>query len=93
MSDSVKTALMEKLKAEHVEIVDDSWRHAGHQAMAGKPQGEATHLQITVVSPEFEGVSLLARHRMVHQALKEAFATHLHALELKTLSPSEWSNA
>lgn len=87
-------AIVEQLKttlaASHVDIVDNSWMHAGHVAMANVSKAEGTHLQVTVVSPQFEGVSLINRHRMVHQALKEAFAQGLHALELKTYTPQEW---
>jgi stress-induced morphogen len=88
-------ALSDKLKqgldAEHIEIIDNSWMHAGHVAMADTPVSEGTHLQIAVVSAQFEGISLLSRHRMVHQLLKSDFAGLLHALELKTYTPTEWT--
>ena len=80
--EQLKAKLIHELEAEHVEIIDDSWQHAGHQAA---PRGlEATHLTITVVSQKFAGVNLLDQHRMVHEVLKEARETHLHALQLKT---------
>lgn len=92
MTINLQQMLLEALDAIQVDIIDNSWQHRGHVAMAGN-ELEATHLQITVVSPRFEGVSLLNRHRMVHSALKDAFATHLHALELKTYSPAEWADS
>jgi BolA protein len=90
MTETVRQTLLEALQAQHVAIIDNSWQHQGHAAMAGKTM-EGTHLHITIVSPQFEGVSLLNRHRLVHGALTDAFATHLHALELKTYSPEEWA--
>ncbi len=88
-------ALVEKLKeelnADHVDIIDNSWMHAGHAAVANGPK-EGTHLSIVIVSPKFEGVSLLNRHRMVHEVLEESFKQHLHALELKAYTPSEWQS-
>jgi BolA family transcriptional regulator, general stress-responsive regulator len=89
-NEAILETLYRELAAEHVEIIDNSWRHAGHVAMANVHQAEGTHLHITIVSPQFENLSLLDRHRLVHAALREAFAGDLHALELKTLSPAEW---
>jgi BolA protein len=87
--EQIKQKLIQELDAESVEIVDDSWRHAGHVAMAGVEAPEATHLNITVVSPRFEGVSIIDQHRMVNEVLQEARETHLHALQLKTFAPKK----
>ena len=83
--------LTRELEAIALEIVDDSWRHAGH--MEARPGIEATHLSITVVSPRFEGLELLEQHRLVHEALREAREQHLHALQLKTVTPSAWNDS
>ncbi len=91
MSEALQNKLQQVLRAEHVDIVDNSWMHAGH-ASNPTPGATGTHLAVTVVSPEFEGLSLLDRHRLVHKALKEEFAGTLHALELKTFSPAEWES-
>lgn len=87
--EKIREKLMRELDAERVEIEDDSWKHAGHVAMAGAAPTEATHLTITVVSPRFEGVSIIDQHRMVNALLQEARDTHLHALQLKTLAPKK----
>ena len=84
----LREKLQSALEAERIDIVDDSWRHAGHVAMAGVTP-EATHLNITIVSPRFNGVSLIDQHRMVNEVLKEARETHLHALQLKTIPTSK----
>jgi BolA family transcriptional regulator, general stress-responsive regulator len=89
--DQLKEKLIRELDASYVEIIDDSWRHAGH--LEAKPGLEATHLSITVVSPRFEGVSLIDQHRLVHEVLKEARQTHLHALQLKTVPANQWQTA
>lgn len=84
--EQLKEKLIRELDAEHVEIIDDSWKHAGHQAA---PVGlEATHLSITIISPKFAGMPLMDQHRMVHEVLKEAREKHLHALQLKTQASS-----
>lgn len=88
--DQLKDKLTRELSADHVEIIDDSWQHAGHREV--RPGMEATHLTITVVSPKFEGINLMDQHRMVHAVLKEARDKHLHALQLKTIPTSRWES-
>jgi len=84
----LREKLQKALEAERVDIIDESWKHAGHVAMAGVTP-EATHLHITIVSPRFNGVPLIDQHRMVNDVLKEARETHLHALQLKTVPSSQ----
>ena len=43
------------------------------------------HLQVTVISSEFNGLSLVKQHQLVYAALKEELASEaIHALALKT---------
>ena len=47
------------------------------------------HLQVTVVSSEFNGLSLVKQHQLVYSALKEELASEaIHALALKTETPN-----
>ena len=47
------------------------------------------HLQVTVISSEFNGLSLVKQHQLVYSALKEQLASEaIHALALKTVTPS-----
>ena len=47
------------------------------------------HLQVTVISSEFNGLSLVKQHKLVYSALKEELATEaIHALALKTVTPT-----
>ena len=89
--DTVTQTLQQAFSPVYLNIVDDSWQHAGHSAMAHTAMtAQASHLSITLVSASFKGVNRLDRHRMVHKALKAAFDTHLHALVLKPYTPEEW---
>ena len=45
--------------------------------------------QVHAVSSKFEGVKLLARQRMVNDALKEIMPK-IHALQMKCLTPEQW---
>jgi BolA protein len=84
--DTITQKLKTDLGATHVEIIDNSWMHAGH---AGSASG-GSHLAIVVVSPQFEGVPLMERHRRVHQLLKTEMETAIHAMELRVLTPEVW---
>jgi BolA protein len=70
---------------QHLEVEDDSARHAGH-AGAG-PRGE-THFNVSMAAAAFEGMSRVARSRAVNEALAGEFEG-LHALSLTLRAPSE----
>ncbi len=47
------------------------------------------HLQVTVISSVFDGLSLIKQHQLIYSALSEELASEaIHALALKTLTPS-----
>ena len=47
------------------------------------------HLQVTEISSEFNGLSLVKQHQLVYSALKEELASEaIHALALKTSIPN-----
>ena len=47
------------------------------------------HLQVTVISSKFNGLSLVKQHQLVYSALKEELASEaIHALALKTETPN-----
>lgn len=81
----MEAVLTEKFHPLHLEILDESAKHAGH-ALAM----EGGHYVVTLVSEKFEGYSLLEQHRLVHDALRELLPEKIHALGLKTYTPSAW---
>ena len=48
-----------------------------------------THFEALVVSADFEGKRPLARHQMVYATLGASMGREIHALSLRTLTPSE----
>lgn len=68
-----------------LDILDESHKHAGH---VGAQDGRG-HFALRIVSSEFEGLPPLARHRRVYDALGTMMQTDIHALSLKTSTPSE----
>tara|TARA_B100000609_G_C16937448_1_gene292399 strand:- start:80 stop:301 length:222 start_codon:yes stop_codon:yes gene_type:complete len=54
--------------------------------------GEDCNSRVLIVSEKFEGLNSLQRHKLVLGALKDHFQSgELHALSLRTKSPSEMS--
>jgi stress-induced morphogen len=64
------------------------------EATVSHPRGvdDEDHLAATVVSPAFEGESLVQQHEMVYDALGDHMTNDIHALELKTHTPDEYDD-
>ena len=55
-------------------------------------QGDGRHWSALIVSTEFEGKRLVARHQRVYATLGERIRNdEVHALSMKTLTPAEWA--
>ena len=53
-------------------------------------EGDGRHFFATIVSAEFEGTNRVARHQRVYRALGDRMREQIHALSMKTLTPSEY---
>jgi BolA protein len=80
----IETALRKALAPQHLEVRDDSHLHAGH---AGAREGR--HFSVRVVSDRFNGLSRLARHRLVYDALHSLMPRGIHALAIDARAPGE----
>jgi BolA family transcriptional regulator, general stress-responsive regulator len=69
-----------------INVVDDSASHAGH---AGAASGGG-HFQLTIVSEQFAGKNLVARHRMIYDALADLMQQRIHALQIEALTPDQF---
>ncbi|MCZ6469677.1 MAG: BolA/IbaG family iron-sulfur metabolism protein [Candidatus Dadabacteria bacterium] len=54
--------------------------------------GDGTHFEALIVSTEFEGKSLIERHKVVYGVLGDAMKERIHALSLKTFTPEQWES-
>ncbi|ESQ80663.1 BolA family transcriptional regulator [Asticcacaulis sp. YBE204] len=89
-SDRMAVKLTEALSPVRLEIQDDSDKHKGH---SGAREGGESHFSVTVVSHAFEGLSRVARQRLVNAALREELIEQIHALSMTTLTPAEAEKA
>ena len=83
---TIEQELRRQLDATHVEVLDDSARHADHLGA----EGGRGHFRVVVVSERFVGVSRVEAQRLVYRALGNLMATDIHALEMQTLTPGDW---
>ena len=81
--EAMKARLEELLAPTLVEVIDESFQHAGHAGADGS--GYGTHFRVRIASPMFAGRSRVARHRLVYDALQDFVARGLHALAIETL--------
>lgn len=53
--------------------------------------GDGAHFEAIIVSEQFQGLSRVARHQRVYQALGDRMREEIHALSMRTLTPEEWA--
>ena len=80
----IKQLLMDNLKADSVDVIDESHKHAGH---AGAKTGLG-HFEVHIVASAFADKSMLQQHRMVYEALGDMMQKDIHALSIKSSTPS-----
>ena len=78
-------AALAPLDASHLDIQDDSALHAGHAGNTG-----GGHYTLTIVSEQFDSLSLLKRHRLVYGAVGTLMEADIHALSIKAFTPTEY---
>jgi BolA protein len=81
-ADALRTRLEELLAPTSLEVLDESWQHAGHAGADGS--GFGTHFRVRIASPKFAGLSRVACHRLVYDALRDFVDRGLHALAIET---------
>ena len=86
MKTKIETAIRSQLDIHHIEIIDDSAKHAGHKQNSG-----GGHYNAFIISNSFEEKSLIQRHRMVYDALGKMMTNDIHAFSMKTLTVSEFT--
>jgi BolA protein len=78
----IEAALRAEFAPEALEVTDDSHLHAGH---AGAREGR--HFSVVITSDRFQGLSRVARHRLVYDALHKLMPRGIHALAIDARTP------
>jgi stress-induced morphogen len=83
-ADDIERQLRTTLAPSALSISDDSHLHAGH---AGAREGR--HFSLRITSARFTGLSRVARHRLVYDALHSLIPRGVHALAIQAHAPDE----
>ena len=86
VAESLRQKLTAAFSPTHLEIEDDSHRHAGH---GGSRPGGESHFNVVIEARAFEGTSPVGRQRMVYKALAEELAGPVHALSVIARAPGD----
>jgi BolA protein len=81
----IRSRLQQAFGPVHISVCDDSALHEGH---AGARDG-AGHFSVTIESESFRSKSLLARHRLVYEAVADLMGSEIHALSIDAFAPGE----
>ena len=84
-AERIRARLSEALQPSVLELTDESALHAGHE---GAKSG-GSHFRLRIVSPRFDGLRLVMRHRLVYDSVHDMMHTEIHALAITALAPSE----
>ncbi len=87
MTDITAQALTERLQTRFqpavLEVLDESAAHAGH--VGANDSGFGTHFRVRIGGAQFQGISRVARHRLVYDALQDFIDQGLHALAIEVI--------
>nr|SVE92789.1 EOG090X0K4K [Megafenestra aurita] len=86
MEKSIWEKLSQTFLPDHLEIFNESYMH-------NVPKGSETHFKVVIVSNKFQNTSLLQRHRLVNEILKDELKNGVHALSIVAKTPSQWENS
>lgn len=84
--ESIKSLLMRCFQTVELDVEDDSGRHKRHK----QSQGKGGHFKVLIVSDDFVGLDLVARHRSIYEALDMKDQTKIHALAIFAWTVEEW---
>jgi BolA protein len=80
----IDAALRAALEPIALEVQDDSHLHAGH---AGASEGR--HYTVRLTTARFDGLSRVARHRLIYDALQLLIPRGIHALAIEAHAPGD----
>lgn len=78
---AIESQLRAQLEPTQLEVEDQSAAHAGHSG--ANAAGYGTHFRVAIASPRFTGLSRVAAHRLVYDALSPFIDAGLHAVAIE----------
>lgn len=88
MNQEAMVALLQNVLSPSVlELSNESTQHAGYF------EGKESHFRLVVVSEQFCGMPIVARHRLIYRHLSQFLTSgggSVHALAIHAYTPNEW---
>ncbi len=66
-----------------------TWIETGFANADVSVEGDGHHFEAVIVADEFAGKTRIQRHQLVYAALGDKMKAEVHALSMKTLTPTE----
>ena len=85
-AEQIELALRQTLSPFELQVWDESADHAGHSGSDGTGQG--THFRVRIGCAAFNGLTRVAKHRLVYDSLQAFIAQGLHALAIEVVDPT-----
>ena len=82
-SQALTERLQNRLQPDVLEVLDESAAHAGH--VGANDSGFGTHFRVRIGGAQFQGISRVARHRLVYDELQDFIDQGLHALAIEVI--------
>jgi BolA protein len=76
----LEAKLQAALAPHALQVIDESHQHHGH---AGAHAEGESHFRVRIGAEGFQGKTLVAKHRMVNEAVAEELRTRVHALAIE----------
>ena len=83
----IRQKLQSELHPTRLDVEDEGHKHVGHA------HADGGHFRVFIVCQKFSGKPLIARHRMVYEALSEQMRDEIHALSIVAKAPEEVPDA
>ncbi|MFM2084176.1 MAG: hypothetical protein RLY95_994 [Pseudomonadota bacterium] len=81
-AENISQTLQKALAPIRLEVIDESYQHAGH--VGANDSGAGTHFRVRIASPFFTDITRVKQHRLVYDALRPYIDQGLHALAIET---------
>jgi BolA protein len=75
---AIEQVLRQRLNPVGLAVIDESHLHAGHVGAAS-----GRHFRVRIRSEQFAGLTRIARHRLVYDAVAELIPQGIHALAIE----------
>lgn len=82
VADTIRAKLTDRFSPLQLEVIDESESHHGH---SGWREGGETHFRVRIATRNFDGLSRVAQHRAVMDALDAEMKDRVHALAIEVL--------